>query len=241
MTLFTCLGPPIWAAESEINTPDAVVYGVEMYSGCQIDTHGQGYGYIGAGLDRNVSDHWALTAKIFGSHLIYEYESNADEIKARAPGVRLHAGAKHFDIGEYFIITGGLDYRDTSLSPDDKESDLRGAKTGASLECIYSKYVSERVVLDLIGIYSTIGNFTWGRARLKRLIPSISVNTGRQIFVGVEGTGEGNSDYSGYSIGSLIEIQKIKQRFSLLLAGGYKHTDSISDSCYLGLELYCKF
>ncbi|MBU2563694.1 MAG: cellulose biosynthesis protein BcsS [Actinobacteria bacterium] len=239
LALFSFFTSHVEAADTKDKTPAPVTYAQEMYSGWYTDTEGQGYGYIGAGLDRIMSDHWALSAKLFTSYMYYKYDSGSDTIKAKVPGVKLLIGTKHFYKGTYFIISGGIDYRNTSLSPDDESSSVRGSKTGAILEAIYSKDISERLVIDLMGNYGTIGDSLWGRGRLKYLFSGDGVN--QKVFIGIEGTGEGNSDYSAYRVGPIVELQIIKQGFSVLLAGGYKHTNSISSSGYLGIELYYRF
>lgn len=242
LAFFSILTLPLEAAGDEDKLSASVTWGLEMYSGWQADTEGQGCGYIGAGLDRNVSDHWALTAKVFSSYLYYKYESEPGIVKAKAPGLKLQVGTKYFDRGTYLIITGGLDYRDTSLRPDDKGSNVRGSRGGVTFEALYSRDLSERVVVELIGSYSTIGDTLWGRGRLKHLVSSLSGGkTNQKVFVGIEGVGQGNSDYSASQIGAFAEIQRIKEQFSVLLSAGYKHSNSISSLGYIAIEFYRRF
>lgn len=217
-------------------------YGLEMYSGWHTDTEGQEFGYLGTGIDRIISEHLALTAKVFSSYSYYKYDSDAGTVRAKAPGLKFLIGTKYFNVGEYFIVSGGLDYRDTSLSPDDEDSPVRGAKTGAILEILYNKDLSKMYVAGLMGSYSTIGDSLWGRGQFKYLLPAFSEDiTDRKVFIGMEIIGEGNSDYSAFRMGPTIELQKIKQKFSVLLSGGYKHTNSISSSGYFGIDFYYRF
>lgn len=218
------------------------VYGAEMYTGWSMDTEGQWFGYLGLGLDRTISDHWALTVKTFGSYSYYDYESGLRVITAKAPGAKLMIGGKYFDTGVLLVMTGGLDYRDTSLSPDDTGSSVRGSQTGAVFEVLYLKDLTERSVIELLGSFSTIGDSLWGRARYKHLIPSLSKRSSiRKVYAGIEVIGEGNSDYTAYRIGPLFEIQNISKNISLLFDAGYKHTDSVSSAGYFGIELYHRF
>lgn len=218
------------------------VYGVEMYTGWSTDMHGQGFGYLGLGIDRTVKEHWAFTSKLFGSYLYYHYDAEPGEIDAEGPGLKLHIGAKYFDPGRFFIITGGLDYRDTSLSPDDRNSRVRGAKTGASVEVMYSDDITDRHVMELLGSYSTIGDSYWGRVRMKCVLSSLpESDQGRRVLAGLEIIGEGNSDYSAFRIGPLVELQLTAKRVSLLLNGGFKHTNDLSGTAYAGIELYRRF
>lgn len=242
ITFFICFALHSKAVAEESKSNFSENYAAEMYAGWSIDSEGQGYSYIGVGFDRIISKRWALTAKIFGNYNYYEYDSDLDIVEAKAPGLKVLIGTKHFKRGEYFILTGGLDYRNTSLSPDDKNSQLKGSKTGVIFETLYSKDLSGNFVLDLIASFSSIGDSLWGRGRFKYMLPSFSGDeVKRKVFIGIEGIGEGNSDYSAYRIGPIIELQNVKKKFSVLLDGGYKHTNSISSSGYFGIEFYHRF
>jgi hypothetical protein len=217
-------------------------YGAEMYTGVQFDTEGQWFGYLGFGIDRLIDDHWSLTAKIFGSYLQYEYDSDSLAVEAKAPGVKLMVGTKYSDTGFLLILSGGVDYRDTSLTPDDITSSVSGSKTGAVFDALFIKDLSQEIVLELLGSFSTIGDSLWGRQRFKHIIPSLSGESkNRKVYIGFETVGEGNSDYSGFKVGPLFEIQNITKKFSVLFNAGYKTSDSISDAGYFGIEFYHRF
>jgi len=216
----------------------AVASELELYTGVAVDTHGQGYEYVGLGAGQAVNDRWTFMGKIIGNFLHYEYESGSRDIRARAPGVRIQIGPKYFTEGRYFILTAGLDYRNTSLSRSDPKSDTQGARTGGTIEAIYSQDMSRRFTTDLILSYSSIGNFTWGRGRLKYLTSFEPAS--HRIFVGFEGIGQGNSDYTAQQVGPIIELQRFKQPFSIVLSAGYKHSSTFSHSGYFGLEIYHK-
>ena len=211
---------------------------LELYTGASVDNHGQGFEYLGLGLGQPLNDHWTFMGKILGNYLHYEYESGFRDIRAKAPGVRLQIGPKYFTEGRYFIFTAGLDYRNTSLNHRDPGSDTEGARTGGTVEAIFSQDLFQRLTTDLIVNYSTIGNFTWGRGRLKYL--TIFDPTKHKFFVGIEGIGQGNSDYKAQQVGPMIEWQRLKEQFSIVLSGGYKHSSSFAHSGYVGMEVYYK-
>ena len=77
--------------------------------------------------------------KLIGNYLHYEYDSGLNNIRARAPGVRFQIGPKYFTEGLYFILTAGLDYRNTALSHNDPKSETKGGRTGGTVEAIYSQ------------------------------------------------------------------------------------------------------
>jgi Cellulose biosynthesis protein BcsS len=211
---------------------------LEMYTGVSLDTEAEGYEYFGLGLSQPVSSGWMVTEKIIANYLHYEYDSNSNTIRARAPGVKLQVGPKYVGEGRYFILTAGLDYRNTTLSRRDPKSETQGARTGGTVEAIYSQDLLSRLTTDLIINYSSIGNFTWGRGRLKYL--TFGEPGAFKLFFGVEGIGQGNTDYTAQQGGIVVELQRLQQNLSIAFSGGYKHSSTFSATGYFGLELYYK-
>ena len=211
---------------------------LELYTGASVDTRGQGFEYFGLGLGQPLDDHWTFMGKLMGNFLHYKYESDSKLISATAPGVRFQIGPKYVGEGRYFILTGGLDYRNTALNRNDPKSTTQGGKTGGTVEAIYSQDIVDRITMDFIINFSSIGNFTWGRGRIKYLT---FVTPGSQkLFFGIEGIGQGNNDYRAQQVGPIFELQRLKEQFSIVLGAGYKHSSSFSRSAYFGLELYYK-
>jgi hypothetical protein len=211
---------------------------LELYTGASVDTEAEGYEYFGLGLGQSINDHWTFMEKLIGNYLHYEYDSGPHTIRARAPGVRFQIGPKYFSEGRYFILTAGLDYRNTTLSRSDPKSKTKGGRTGGTIEAIYSQDLLPRLTTDLIIDYSSIGNFTWGRGRLKYL--TFATPGTQRFFIGIEGIGQGNTDYTAQQVGPMIELQRVKEQFSVVLSAGYKHSSTFSNTGYAGLELYYK-
>jgi len=216
----------------------AVPSELELYTGAAVDTQAQGYEYFGLGYGQPINDQWTFMGKLIGNFLHYEYESGSDNIRAKAPGFSFKIGPKYFTEGRYFILTAGLDYRNTTLSRNDPDSKTKGAKTGGTVEAIYSQDLVERLTTDLIVNYSSIGNFTWGRGRLKYL--TVATPGTQKLFFGIEGIGQGNSDFTAQQVGAVVELQRLKEQFSIVLSGGYKHSTTFSNTGYFGLEMYYK-
>lgn len=214
-------------------------WGAEIYTGWLADTGGNGFGYIGGALERPLDGAKALTLKFMASYLYYDYDSDGRVIDARAPGVKLQAGMKFFWPGTFFAVTGGVGFRDTDLDPDDPTSEVKGGKVGAVFDAHLIKDLSEKSVISLLGSYSTTGDTIWGRGRYKRLVKRLGDN--RKIYLGVEGIGAGNSDYTEYKVGGLAELQMVRERLSVLFAAGFRHATGVDDSAYFGLEFYHRF
>ncbi|MDD5773605.1 MAG: cellulose biosynthesis protein BcsS [bacterium] len=216
-----------------------IITGVDIYSGWYTDTKNQGFEYLGVGLDHKIDDQRVLTAKIIADYLNYEYESGTEIIKAKVPELKLFIGETRLYRSAYLTVIGGIVKRNTSFHPDDKSNSTRGPKTGLILETDYTRDLSERLIINLLGDYNTIGHSLWGRGKLKYLVPSNKITN--KYFIGMEGIGEGNSDYSAYRLGPIFEIQKLKENLSILFGLGYRHSNSISSSGYFSIDLYHRF
>lgn len=238
-TVKTLVAFVIWSAPIFVFiVPNGMASELELYTGVSLDTRAEGYEYFGLGLGQSINDHWTFMEKAIANYLHYEYDSNGTDIRAKAPGARLQIGPKYFGEGRYFILTGGLDYRNTSLSRDDPNSKTKGGRVGGTVEAIFSQDLFARLTTDLIVDYSSIGSFTWGRARLKYLTSGDPGN--QKIFLGLEGVGQGNSDYTAKQAGLFFELQRVRENFSIVLDGGYKHSSSFTHTGYFGLEIYYK-
>lgn len=211
--------------------------GLEVFSGFNIDTEGQGFYSLGGAADLNISGGWAFTLKTLASHLTYEYESGGVRREAAAPGANLQAGVKYVVPGKYLILTGGIDYRNTEIDPDDSGSDVRGSRAGFILEAVYGWQLSSVLELQTIGNYTTLGDSLWVRGRLKHLI-SESVKAGR-LLAGIELVGQGSKDYSSYAAGVVLELKKDKSSYLISLGG--RKNESIPDSVYMAIEFYRRF
>lgn len=229
---------PVEAAGKN-GTRSIIITGMDINAGWYVDTKNQGYGFLGIGLDHNINSSRSLTAKIIAGYLNYQYESGPATIKAKVPELKLFIGEKFFYRQSYLTLTAGIVKRNTSFSPDDKSNSTGGSKTGFIFETNYNKDLYKRLIMDLLGDYNTIGRSLWGRGKLKYLLPSKTIKN--KFFIGIEGIGEGNSDYSAYRIGPTFEIQKTKQNISVLFSTGYRHSNSISSSGYFNIELYHMF
>jgi hypothetical protein len=240
-TLFAalCLASFLWASPASAQEPSG--WQGEVYTGISADTQGQGIGYVGGGLARNFRPRWAYTGKVFISYLQYEFDSGGRTIEAEAPGVKLQAGVRYSDARTYLVLTAGLDYRDTDLSPDDRSVEVRGSQTGFVVEAVYGRILTERVNMELIGSYSTLGDTFWGRGRVKHLIESLSDSESRTVFGGVEVVGQGSEDYAAFSLGGLLELRSVRKHSSVLAAAGWSNNDGIPDSAYIRLEFYYPF
>ncbi len=218
--------------------PNTIASELELYTGVSVDTRAQGYEYFGLGLGQSLTDHWTFMEKAFANYLHYQYDSDGTEIRAKAPGAKFQIGPKYYSEGRYFILTGGVDYRNTTLSHDDPNSKTKGAKLGGTVEAIYSQDLLPRLTTDLILNYSSVGSFTWGRARLKYL--TTAQPSTHKLFLGLEGIGQGNTDYTAKQAGLFVELQRVRENFSIVLDGGYKHSSSFTHTGYFGLEVYYK-
>lgn len=235
--LFTAAGLVLLALAASPSAAGAA----EMYAGASVDTEGQMYSFVGAGVDRGINQNWAYTLKAVASYLTYEFESGGVRTEAAAPGASISAGVKHWKPGMYLILMAGAGFKDTDLDPDDIHAEVRGGQVGLIFEIVYGTELSRLYSLETVGSYNTLGDSLWGRARLKRLVPSASAGTDRKIYIGTEAVAQGNEDYSAWAAGALLEFREMKKNSSITVSGGYRNNGSIPDSAYIGLEFYKRF
>jgi len=217
------------------------VWGSEMYAGIQMDSSRNSYSFIGLGVDRIINEQWSFAAKIFPYYMTYEYKSGDNMIKATVPGGKITLGANYYRDNTLIAPSVGFEFKDTHLKPSDPESDTEGQRAGAVFEVYFNRPLSEAVTSELLGSYHTLGDGFWGRARVKNKIKFLSGGNRHNVSIGIEGIGYAGNDYSGYQIGGLLELQKLVEQYSILLASGYRHSQNSTDSIYIGIESYLRF
>src|SRR5690349_7370817 len=77
----------VMCADVSLAIPNVAGSELELYTGASVDTRAEGYEYLGLGFGQSIDQHWTFMEKIVGNYLHYEYDSNSNTIRARAPGV----------------------------------------------------------------------------------------------------------------------------------------------------------
>jgi hypothetical protein len=162
--------------------------------------------------------------------LRYDYDNSNRTITAKAPGAAVALGyAKSAEPGSFSVYAGPV-YRNTDLSPDDRNSDVRGAQWGFNLSLQAERKLNERWRANGIASYTTGTTSYWTRGRLTR-----SFYTHHDI--GMEAIFHGNDDYAAWQTGLVVLGFQPAPHTSLGFKAGARKTSGEDLSGYIGIEL----
>jgi hypothetical protein len=214
---------------------------VSLFAGGEIDGHGQGFSYLGVDVTQRVNETVAIAGRVVPSYLTYKYYTNDVLIKAKSPGLTAVAGVKLFSGQTMFGVYGGVEFRNTDLSPDDRNSSVRGSTTGGVIQGEFDSWLTKRTNVNIFGSYSGTSDFSYERGKIKQQITNFDYQGPYTLFVGAEQFYGRNSDFRGQGYGALVELYSIPLKASIALRGGYKHDSTYGNGGYGGLELYKGF
>jgi hypothetical protein len=162
--------------------------------------------------------------------LRYEYDDGNRTITAKAPGAAVALGYARSAVPGSFSVCAGPVYRHTDLSPDDRNSDLRGAQWGMNLSLQGDRHLDEHWRANGIASYTTGTASYWTRGRLTRMVDS-------RHELGVEAIFHGNDDYTAWQTGLVVLGFQPAPRTSLGFKAGARKTSGEDLSGYIGIEL----
>ena len=160
----------------------------------------------------------------------YEYETWNHTIKARAPGASVAVGyGNAAERGAWSLYLGPV-WRDTDLSPDDPDSDVRGTQWGVNISLQGDRSVAENWRAGGIASFTTGTASYWTRGRLTRKLASGHA-------AGIEAVFHGNDDYSAWQAGLLLQDFHPAPQTLLGLKCGARKTRGEDIGGYIGIEL----
>lgn len=162
--------------------------------------------------------------------LRYEYDNGNRTVTAKAPGAAVALGyARSGEPGSISVYAGPV-YRNTNLSPDDPESDVRGAQWGMNLSLQAERKFQERWRANGIASYTTGTASYWTRGRLTRTVYG-------HHEIGMEAIFHGNHDYTAWQTGLVVLGFEPAPHTSLGFKAGARKTSGENLSGYIGFEL----
>jgi hypothetical protein len=162
--------------------------------------------------------------------LRYEYDNGNETITAKAPGAAVALGySRSVEAGSFGVYAGPV-YRDTGLSPDDRDSDVRGGQWGVNLSLQGERRLNERWRANGIASYTTGTASYWTRGRLTRKFHN-------HHEIGMEAIAHGNDDYTAWQAGLVALGFQPAPHTSLGLKAGTRKTSGEDYSGYIGIEL----
>ena len=214
---------------------------VSTFAGGEIDGHGQGFSYLGVDLTQNIDKTIAVSARLIPNYLTYQYYSGNDTIRANSPGLSTVAGIKLFWDKTMLGIWGGLEFRNTTLSPDDQSASVRGSTSAGLVQGEFDTWLPTRTNLNIFASFSGTSDFSYERGRIKQQITNLDFQKPYTLNVGVEQFYGSNADFHQTGGGLYVELFHIPQKISIALRGGLKQDSTFDGGFYGGLELYKGF
>jgi hypothetical protein len=106
--------------------PLAIAAESSLFSGGDIDTRGQGFAYLGLDVTQKVYENLSISGRVIPNYLTYKFRSGDDTVRANSSGIYTVAGIKLSFSQTTLGLFGGVEYRNTNLSPDVRSADVRG-------------------------------------------------------------------------------------------------------------------
>jgi hypothetical protein len=226
---------------SIVYCPFSFAADVSTFAGGEIDGHGQSFSYLGVDVTQHVNKTVAVAGRIIPNYLTYKYYSGDTLIEASSPGVFALAGIKLFWDKSMFGIYGGVEFRNTTLDPDDTNNSARGEKTGGLIQGEFDSWLTSRTNLNILASYGGVSDFLYEKGRLKQQITNLDYKKSYSWFVGVEQFVGRNVDFDEQGVGLALELFYIPEKFSIAIRSGYKHDSTFGNGAYWGLDLYKGF
>ena len=216
-------------------------FDIATFGGTEMDGHGQGFSYLAMDATHKFNSTVAVSARIMPNYLTYKYYSGDRLIKASSPGLFALAGLKLFLGPATLTLLGGIDTRDTSLSPDDRNADVRGHTNAGMVQGGLDVSITRRTMFSLFGSYSGTSNFSYERGAIKQQLSNFDSKKSYTFYVGAEQFIGRNADFRQEGVGPLVEMAYLPYNLSVGLRGGYKHDTTFGNGSYWGVQVYKGF
>ena len=162
--------------------------------------------------------------------LQYTYESNG-EIRARSPGFAASIGYQRADTLGYWAAYAGAGYRNTTLTPDRPEANVRGQQATLQLLAETDRRIGPLWRFIGAAQYVTNVDSYWTRAKLLHATASGAFWHGPEIIL------QGDPDYHATKFGYSFDGWNLGKDLTGVFKLGIIKQKDISDRAYVGVEL----
>ena len=214
-----------------------VVAAGDVFTGYQIDNHGQYYTYLGVRTPLTSSEsNLQPFIQVMGAGLGYSFKDNGVKRDANVQFTTPSLGLKYIQGPWNFIGFAGPQFR---WKQQDRPT---GGRTNENDVGVYLQgeafYWHEQGTFHAIASYTNLDSFVWSRLRATRLVHK-SEQGCCSTYLGWDLAGMGNNQFYAVQIGPLVQVPV--DRFYLTLKGGYQYTQTFRNGEYGGVELYFPF
>jgi len=211
------------------------------FAGGEFDGHGQGFSYLGVDVSQKVYQNISLSGRLIPNYLTYKFYSGGHLVRADSPGFYSVGGIKLSWDKTKLGVFGGIEYRDTDLTPDVRGAKVRGSTLAGVVQGEFDSWLPSRTNLNLYTSFSGTDNFFYERGRIKQQVTNLDFKGPYTINAGVEQIIGRNPDFHQEGAGLILELYHIRQKVSVAVRGGFKHDSTFGNGIYGGLELYKGF
>lgn len=209
----------------------------DVFTGYQLDNHGQYYSYLGVRTPITSGESNLLPFfQVMGAGMGYTFKDNGIKRDADVQFATPSLGLKYIQGAWNFIGLAGPQFQ---WKQEDRPT---GGRTSEHDVGIYLQgeafYWYEKGTFHAIVSYADLDNFFWSRLRATRVVHE-SQQGCCSTYLGWDVAGMGNKDFYAVQTGPLVQVPV--DRFMLTIKGGYQYTQTFQNGAYGGVELYFPF
>lgn len=197
--------------------------GAELFTGFQMDNHGQYIGFLGNRSEVYVSSNThVFVQETLGAFGYDSLDGRNTQVKFFTPSLGVSRVSGAWTYGVHV----GPQVRQF------REEELSSVYQFGGMGQLEISYQQKDVFLQALGSYATINNFFWGRVRGLK-------STYSDVFSGAEISGMGNAGFRAVQLGPVVQVP-IGPLF-VLFRGGYQHNTTFESGTYGGMEVFFSY
>jgi hypothetical protein len=162
--------------------------------------------------------------------LEYRYDSDGEEISAQAPGVSALLGYQRSDSRGFWAGYAGVGYRNTTLTPDRPDAEVRGPQTSLQLLGEMDRRFAQSWRFAGAAQVSFGRDSYWTRAKFLHNASTAS------YWQGVEVIFQGDPDYHATKVGLVLDEWGVGKGVSANFKLGANKTKGLKTGGYVGIE-----
>jgi hypothetical protein len=205
---------------------------------------GRGYGFLMPSYSWGVTEEGSFVLRGSGSHLYYGTPEAGGETRVRSPGAALGVAWRWRTPKASFTLGPGYEVlwttREPAGAPTEKETEH-----GFTVQGDVFFQATPLTNLNLIASYGHANRYVWVRGGVKRQMTNTDFRGPVSLILGLEGTGQGNSDLRTYQGGGLLELALPRLGGSMQFRAGYSREqfpdDTRNSRPYFGAGFYLGF
>ena len=206
-------------------------------TGLELAEHNNAYAFAGAilPLDPDTALGQGWVQRYWLDWVQYRFDSEGEEVRARAPGFSASLGYQQSDSQGYWAAYAGAGYRNTNLTPDRSTAKVRGGQSSL----LFIGEVDRRPVKSwrFTGAVQRVfgPDSYWTRVKFLHDVPNGAFWHGAEIVF------QGDPDYRTVKAGYVLDEWGIGKGIMVNFKLGAAKTKGLRTGAYTGIELVAHF